>query len=153
MNDCRFCGLVKGTETASVIHQDKDCLAMMDLFPISPGHLLIVPTRHVERFDELTLEELDALSRMTHKLSAAVMLTQLKANQRPDGYNILNNNGTVAQQHLPHLHIHIIPRYKRDLLKVTGHLFLHAPGLFIAKARRKRLDEQAQLLGSSLAGL
>ena len=148
---CCFCSIASGQQQASLIHRDELCSAFMDLYPISPGHLLIVPNRHVERFDQLLPAELGHITALTQQLASAVLITQLRAKRRPEGYNILNNNGRVAQQHVAHLHIHVIPRYKRDLLKVSGHLLLHAPGLFIVKARRKRLDQQALDLRTTLS--
>jgi diadenosine tetraphosphate (Ap4A) HIT family hydrolase len=80
-----------------------------DGFPISPGHTLIIPKRHVGSFFEISIEERDA---MLDLLDQAKKVVDTELN--PDGFNIGINDGPSAGQTVPHLHIHLIPRFKGD---------------------------------------
>ena len=84
-------------------------MAIYDGFPVSPGHTLIIPKRHIASFFEATKEEqgamLDLLSEMRQRL---------QAEHNPDGFNIGINDGAAAGQTVMHLHIHLIPRYAGD---------------------------------------
>jgi diadenosine tetraphosphate (Ap4A) HIT family hydrolase len=80
-----------------------------DGFPISPGHTLIIPKRHVGSFFEISLEERDDLLDLLDQ-AQKVLDTELN----PDGFNIGINDGPSAGQTVPHLHIHLIPRFKWD---------------------------------------
>jgi diadenosine tetraphosphate (Ap4A) HIT family hydrolase len=86
-----------------------------DRFPVSKGHLLIIPFRHVERYFDVTPEE---------KLALLDLLDQAKqyldVELRPDGYNIGVNVGEAAGQTIMHVHIHLIPRYRGDVANPRG---------------------------------
>jgi diadenosine tetraphosphate (Ap4A) HIT family hydrolase len=84
-------------------------VVIRDLYPVSPGHTLIIPRRHVGSFFELTADERGSLLGL---LEAAKR--ELDVMRRPDGYNIGINDGPAAGQTVPHLHIHLIPRYQGD---------------------------------------
>lgn len=102
---CPFCCLKEVRIAVSNSH----ALAIYDGFPVSPGHTLIIPKRHVASFFELTRQEqesmLDLLTEMRQRL-----LTECN----PDGFNIGINDGGAAGQTVMHLHIHLIPRYAGD---------------------------------------
>jgi len=80
-----------------------------DGFPVSPGHTLVIPKRHVATFFDITEEEQMAIGRAIQK--AKIVLDQ---EFTPDGYNIGINNGEAAGQTVFHLHLHLIPRYEGD---------------------------------------
>jgi diadenosine tetraphosphate (Ap4A) HIT family hydrolase len=86
-----------------------------DGFPISPGHTLVIPRRHIGSFFETTEDERQALLAL---LDEAKQATATEFN--PDGYNIGINDGPAAGQTVPHLHIHLIPRYTGDLADPRG---------------------------------
>lgn len=90
-------------------------IVIRDGFPISRGHTLVIPRRHVGSFFELTTEE---------RYEMLALLDQAKADLdrefNPDGFNIGINDGAAAGQTVPHLHIHLIPRYKGDLEDPRG---------------------------------
>lgn len=102
---CLFCGL--SSERIRAEHHDS--VAIRDAYPISPGHTLIIPKRHVGSFFELMDRERGALLDLLEGEKRA-----LDAEFHPDGYNIGINDGIVAGQTVPHLHIHLIPRYHGD---------------------------------------
>ena len=90
-------------------------MVVRDAFPISPGHKLIISKRHVGSFFDLSSDEREDLMSLLASAKANV-----EAEFKPDGYNIGINDGPAAGQTVPHLHIHLIPRYKGDLPDPRG---------------------------------
>ena len=90
-------------------------LAIYDRYPVSPGHVLVVPKRHFSDIFEAEPEELRALAEMVRRVKEFVC-----AEYDPDGYNIGINRGRTAGQTIEHLHIHFIPRYSGDRRDPTG---------------------------------
>ena len=146
MSKCLFCAIGKGTEPSACIYEDDVCKVFLDIFPASKGHLLIIPKEHVVTYDELKGAQREHISRVTQLLSKAAMTSGLN----PQGYNIQINNGVAANQHVPHLHIHIIPRYKGDLIKVMAHFLMQAPGIFIGRKKLTDLEKTAEILREAL---
>lgn len=107
MNKCLFCDKNFYTEE-KLIYEDKFWRVVYDEYPVSKGHVLIIPKRHIESFFEITVE-LFSLFRTFNKTKK--ILDEL---YHPDGYNIGVNDGKYAGQTIPHLHIHLMPRYKND---------------------------------------
>jgi ATP adenylyltransferase len=104
--DCPFCAELddrKFLDTEKV-------LGIWDAFPISPGHALLMPRRHIATWFDATTEE-------QHALVAAINAakTAIELEQSPDGYNIGINSGEAAGQTVQHLHVHVIPRYEGDV--------------------------------------
>jgi diadenosine tetraphosphate (Ap4A) HIT family hydrolase len=104
-SDCQFCNLDK----TRVIMANDHAVAFHDGFPVTPGHSLIVPRRHITSFFEATREEQTALFDLL-----AEMRRLLLEERSPDGFNIGINDGAAAGQTVMHLHIHLIPRYSGD---------------------------------------
>jgi len=102
---CPFCAL----PDARILSSGPFGVVIRDAYPVSPGHTLIIPRRHVGSFFELTADERGSLLGL---LEAAKR--ELDVMRRPDGYNIGINDGPAAGQTVPHLHIHLIPRYQGD---------------------------------------
>ena len=102
---CPFCTL----EASKIIAQDPWVMTIRDTCPVSPGHTLILPKRHIASLFEATEEEQIALLRA---LSEAKL--GLDRELKPDGYNIGVNDGAAAGQTILHLHVHLIPRYLGD---------------------------------------
>lgn len=102
---CPFCTL----DPKRVFAANDLGLAFRDAFPVSPGHTLVIPRRHVGSWFDLTAEE---------QATILALLDDAKRNvdseYKPDGYNIGINDGSAAGQTVPHLHVHLIPRYKDD---------------------------------------
>jgi len=110
-NDCPFCGIEK---EKILISSDK-ALAFFDSAPVSPGHVLIVPRRHVPNYFDLTEEE--AFSMHSVLLQVKELLDKRFS---PAGYNIGINVGETAGQSISHVHIHLIPRYRGDVENPRG---------------------------------
>lgn len=102
---CPFCTLPQ----ERIILQNGQGLVIRDGYPVSPGHTLIIPKRHVGSFFDVSEEERTSLLRLLDEAKSA-----LDAELHPAGYNIGINDGAVAGQTVPHLHIHLIPRYDGD---------------------------------------
>jgi diadenosine tetraphosphate (Ap4A) HIT family hydrolase len=111
MNACPFCSL----PTERVLDSNSEGLVIRDGFPISPGHTLIIPKRHLASFFELTNSERQALFNLLEQAKA-----DIDKEFSPAGYNIGINDGATAGQTVPHLHIHLIPRYKGDVADPRG---------------------------------
>jgi diadenosine tetraphosphate (Ap4A) HIT family hydrolase len=102
---CPFCTL----PPERIIDFNDLALVIRDGYPISPGHTLVIPKRHIGSWFEITQAEQQALLDLLAK-AKVVLETEFK----PDGYNIGINDGPTAGQTVPHLHMHLIPRYKGD---------------------------------------
>ena len=109
MSDCIFCKIVEKQIPATVIYEDGDVLAFMDIGPIVKGHALVVPKKHCDPVTE-TPDDLLARLHVVAKRIAQAQMNGLGA----DGVNIMQNNGAAAGQEVPHIHVHVIPRFKGD---------------------------------------
>jgi len=108
---CPFCSL----EPSRIASSNALAVRIDDGFPISPGHSLIIPRRHIGSFFEATAEERTALLRLLDEAHA-----EASAKWNPDGFNIGINDGPAAGQTVPHLHIHLIPRRLGDVADPRG---------------------------------
>ena len=104
--DCVFCNIVN--EKDFLIENDL-AVAFYDSFPVSTGHTLIIPKRHVETYFELTNKEMNAIFDLSKEVKKF-----LDKEYHPDGYNVGFNVGVSGGQSVMHCHMHIIPRYKGD---------------------------------------
>lgn len=116
---CPFCTL----PPERIIDSNDLALVIRDGYPVSPGHTLVIPKRHVGSWFEITPEEQSAMLDLLGK-AKAVLEEELK----PDGYNIGINDGPSAGQTVPHLHMHLIPRYKGDIEDPRGGVRWIIPG-------------------------
>ena len=108
-DECIFCKIIKGEVPNHTVYEDGDVLAFLDIFPHAKGHTVVIPKKHIERIEELDANSagalLPAIKKATKKIDEVL---------RPDGYNIGWNDGKAAGQVVPHLHIHIMPRWEND---------------------------------------
>ncbi len=117
--DCPFCHLPE----ERLLDRNALALAIADAFPVSAGHTLVLPRRHVAGFFELTAEEVTAI----HELLCRAR-DRLDTTHRPAGYNIGVNAGTAAGQTVLHVHVHLIPRYPGDVADPVGGVRNVLPG-------------------------
>ncbi len=113
MTDCLFCKIVAGEIPASKVYEDEHTLAFMDINPATRGHLLVIPKQHAENLYEINEQDLARCSQVAKQLA-----TRLRDKLGADGINLLNSCGSDAWQTVFHFHIHVIPRYKSDPLKL-----------------------------------
>lgn len=109
ISDCIFCKIVKKEIPATVIYEDEDTLAFMDIGPIIKGHVLVIPKHHYDPIDDTPDEVLAQLIKVSKKVAIA-----LRNGLGADGCNIIQNNGACSGQEVPHLHFHVIPRFIDD---------------------------------------
>jgi histidine triad (HIT) family protein len=112
---CLFCAIVRGDAPASVVHEDAECVSFLDIFPMRPGHVLIVPRRHAVFVHELTAAERAALM----EAAARIAVAQADAGLQREGGTLLVNDGPGGGQHVPHVHLHVVPRRRGDLLAIV----------------------------------
>lgn len=108
---CIFC--TRGEEQA--VHRHELALVLPDTYPLTKGHSLVVPRRHVASFFDLTMDERVAILELLDRAKA-----DIDEKHAPDGYNIGINNGAAAGQTVMHVHMHLIPRYANDTSDPRG---------------------------------
>jgi histidine triad (HIT) family protein len=109
MNDCIFCRIIRKEIPAEIVHEDGGTIAFLDLNPVNPGHVLVVPKEHFEDFastPDTSLADVVAAAR-------AVAEATVKAVGAP-AFNIAVNNGPEAGQVVMHMHLHVMPRFPGD---------------------------------------
>lgn len=111
--DCIFCKIVAGELPAQIVAEDERTIAFMDIAPGTRGHALVIPRRHVRDLLEIEPEELEAVARAAQRLAGRV-----KERLGADGVNLMNSCGSAAWQTVFHFHVHVIPRYAGDPLKL-----------------------------------
>jgi histidine triad (HIT) family protein len=112
MEDCLFCKIASKEIPALTVYEDDAVIAFLDIKPVVPGHVLVVPKVHSAGLHDAAPETLDRLGRAMQRIAIGIQ----KALE-VDGFNIEQNNGAVAGQVIPHLHFNIIPRRSDDGLK------------------------------------
>ena len=111
--DCIFCRIISGEIPGQIVQEDERTVAFMDINPAARGHALVVPRRHARDLLEIDPAELEATIVAAQRL-AARMPERLGA----DGVNLLNSCGRAAWQTVFHFHMHVIPRYEGDPLRL-----------------------------------
>jgi histidine triad (HIT) family protein len=112
MENCIFCKIIKGKIPAEKIYENDYVMGFLDISPVNKGHALIIPKKHSETILDTDEETLKEVMIITKKLSAAIMKA-IKA----DGFEVCINNKKAAGQLVPHLHMHIMPRFNNDGLR------------------------------------
>jgi histidine triad (HIT) family protein len=118
--DCIFCKIVAGELPAAVVASDDRALAFLDINPATRGHTLVIPRAHVEDIREIDTDDLAATAALAQRIAG-------RARERlgADGVNLLHSSGSAAWQTVFHFHIHVIPRYLGDPLRLP---WVPAPG-------------------------
>ena len=109
--NCLFCEV---PDAEMIIDHDL-CFARWDKFPVSPGHMLVIPKRHFESVFDATADELSAFWEVIGQVRQVI-----EKEYQPDAYNIGINDGQAAGQSVFHVHFHVIPRYKGDVENPLG---------------------------------
>ncbi len=117
---CPFCNL---SAEAEIITESATVYSIYDKYPVSPGHALIIPKKHIANYFDLTTWEQSALWFMANRVQQL-----LSRHHHPDGFNIGINAGTSAGQTINHIHIHLIPRYQHDVPNPEGGVRAVIPG-------------------------
>ena len=112
-DDCIFCGIVAGELPAQRVDEDEHTIAFMDINPATRGHSLVIPRRHARDLMEIEPRDLEATI-----LAAQRLARRIKERLGADGINLLNSCGSAAWQTVFHFHVHVIPRYADDPLRL-----------------------------------
>lgn len=113
--DCVFCRIAAGTAPASVVHADEAAIAFLDVAPITPGHLLVVPRVHAVGLADLDPDTGAHLFQLGQWLAAGLRRSAVRC----DGINLFLADGAAAFQEVPHLHLHVLPRWRGDGFKLA----------------------------------
>jgi histidine triad (HIT) family protein len=134
MNDasCLFCKIAQGEIGSVKIYENESIFAFVDIKPVNPGHVLVIPKKHFESFYDLSDEIITPLFKTVRDIAVAI-----KKSLKADGVNIHINNEKAAGQAVFHAHIHVIPRF-------TGDGFLHWPGHDIGKEEMEIISKKIQ---------
>ncbi len=104
--DCIFCDIIHGKKNGHLIYEDESHIAILDKYPIDVGHSLVIPKKHHEKITDMDFSDVGTLFSHVPKIANAV----IKATNA-DAFSLGQNNGRAAKQIIPHVHVHIIPRY------------------------------------------
>lgn len=110
MEHCVFCRIVEGVAPASIAYDDEKVLAFMDIQPVNPGHVLVIPKAHAGGLSELDEETGAHMFRVAMRIANAIKHSGVKC----EGVNLLLSDGEAAFQEVFHVHLHVIPRFKGD---------------------------------------
>jgi len=111
--DCIFCKIVAGELPARIVDEDERTIAFMDIAPATHGHALVIPRAHHVDLLSVDGEDLSAVARTAQRLA-----TRIKDRLGADGVNLLSSTGRAAWQTVFHFHVHVIPRYEGDPLRL-----------------------------------
>jgi histidine triad (HIT) family protein len=114
-DDCIFCAIVAGEGPAELVDSDEHTVAFMDINPATPGHALVIPREHSADLLEISDADLEHTMVAARRLAARMAQT---LEPRPDGFNVLNSCGAAAWQTVFHFHVHVVPRYDDDPLRL-----------------------------------
>ena len=114
--DCVFCEIVAGRSPASVPFEDELVVCVMDVHPVNPGHLLVIPKRHVTGLDGLGEETGAQLFRIGMRMQRAIRASGLPC----EGINFLLADGESAGQDVSHVHLHVVPRLSSDRFRISS---------------------------------
>jgi histidine triad (HIT) family protein len=121
--ECVFCKIITGDIPAGVVYSDDSLIAFLDIAPLAEGHLLIVPREHYGQWVELPLDLAGELGAAIPSLGRALLEVS-----GAEGLNVLTNQGAVAGQVVPHVHIHLVPRREGDELGYRWKAGKYPPG-------------------------
>ena len=113
---CLFCEIIAGREEASLAYEDERVIAVMDLYPVNQGHLLVLPRAHVESLEALDESLGTHLFRVAHRMARALYRSGLPC----EGVNMFLADGEAAFQEVFHVHLHVLPRTAGDGFRIDA---------------------------------
>lgn len=149
MTDSIFSKIIRNEVESHKIYEDDFVIAILDINPLSEGHTLVIPKEPAETIDELSDDQASAIGRVLPRITRA-----LKKVTGASAFNILQNNGEDAGQVVPHVHFHIIPRFKDRGEVVSGKPDKdNGPGLRVTWKPGTLTQEEAHALGKHIKRL
>ncbi len=142
MTGCIFCSIVAGAAPASVVWAEDDLLAFLDIYPLRVGHVLVIPRTHAERLSEVPSGVRAHLFDVANEIGEA-----LRAGSLPcDDVNIVVNDGRAANQTVPHVHVHVVPRRRGDLPRLLAALARRPLAPLLDARGRPALEADAEVI-------
>lgn len=138
--NCIFCAIITGKAPASILYEDDRCVAFLDIQPVNPGHLLVVPRQHAVDLAALDPEDGARLFRVGQQIARALRGSGLRC----EGVNFFLADGVAAGQEVPHVHLHVFPRYAGD-----GFGMKFNPRYF-QRPSREELEEAAEKIRAGM---
>jgi histidine triad (HIT) family protein len=139
---CIFCDILGGNAPANFVYSDELCVAFMDIRPVNPGHVLVVPRKHAVLLPELDEASVRQIFWVAQQVDAALRKTGLKC----EAVNLFLADGRAAGQEVMHVHLHVMPRFLGD-----GHHLRFSPAYF-SRTPSSELEENAELIRKHLGG-
>jgi len=116
-NKCIFCSIAAGRAPASMVYQDSKALAFMDINPVNPGHVLVIPRKHAAFLADLDPDSGSEIFKLGMRLASAIRKTDIKC----EAVNLILADGEAAGQEVFHVHLHVVPRYREDNFSMSSH--------------------------------
>ncbi|MEJ2012825.1 MAG: HIT family protein [Anaerolineales bacterium] len=138
--DCIFCQILQGEREASFVYRDETVTAFMDLFPVVPGHVLVIPNDHQQDFSRVEPEQAGQMFQLGREIGSALHRSGMSV----EGISYFLAEGEAAGQVVPHAHLHIIPRHAGDDCGLQLHKGIPE------RAERGVLDRRAAALREAL---
>ncbi|HSM25696.1 MAG TPA: HIT family protein [Anaerolineaceae bacterium] len=140
MDNCIFCKILAGKAPANVVYEDEVCIVFMDIQPVTPGHMLVVPRQHFVGLSDLKEEIGGHLFRVGQRMATALKQSKIPC----EGVNLFLADGEVAFQTVFHVHLHVIPRTSGDGFRlIFGPQYKNLP-------ERERLEQIANQIKLAL---
>jgi len=115
LSDCIFCRIVRKEIESSIIYEDENVLALLDIKPFKTGHALVIPKEHFENIYDIPEDVIAQIYRIVKRIAVAV-----KKSIKPEGISIIQSNEVAGSQGIFHFHTHVIPRYFGDKINQVG---------------------------------
>ena len=147
-SDCIFCQIIAGQAPATRLYEDDKAIVILDLFPIHPGHTLIIPRHH----GALLEHQASATNAHLMVLAQRVIAAHKAAGLPLAAHNLVVNDGKAANQHVPHVHLHVIPRRPGDTVRTLMRWWTRMLPLTPMARRRQQLEQVAQQLRPHMGG-
>lgn len=142
---CVFCEILAGQRQAAIVYRDATCVAILDAFPLTRGHVLLIPHQHAQHIEDLPTASVAHLFRLASEFSAA-----WRKHSAIPATNLLLNNGRAANQHVAHVHLHVIPRQHGDSWLVVWRYLTRFFNPLSYVGRTQRLAREAERVRSLL---
>jgi histidine triad (HIT) family protein len=143
MSTCIFCEILVGNAPAIFVYRDELCGAFMDIRPVNPGHVLVVPRKHAVLLPELDEASIRQIFWVAQQVDTALRKTDLKC----EAMNLFLADGRAAGQEVMHVHLHVIPRFHGD-----GHHLRFSPAYF-THTPSSELEKNAELIRYQMGGM
>ncbi len=139
---CIFCDILEGKAPANFVYRDEFVAAFMDIHPVNPGHVLIIPTTHAVMFGDVDRDVVGHMLQVAQQVGNAIRSSGLKC----EAINLFMADGRAAGQEVMHCHLHVFPRYSGD-----GHHLRFSPAYFTLPSAAA-LEQDAEKIRSAMGG-